>query len=389
MGRSDRERCVLSTASSRQIGQLISEIYDSAVDVGRLERALSSAAQLVGADYAAFVLGDRQSGSIRYRVSVPSEAPRARGAGEALCATPWIRFVLQQEPGRLHPNASLPGSSAMARQLNGAAEALDFGGGLSGNFLLKNAGFGYLAFCRNAGSPRFTAEELAALELLLPHVRQAFEINRHMQERALLHDVMQERYEQYSTGVVLLDREGRVIYSNALARRFFREPGGITCRDDRLYAATPEDNDKLAGLVDHCIRTAHIKGVISDGYLAVPRGSENKPPLAISVSSHQSNLDPQTLLNRESCVMVLLYDVERRNTTRRYILEQLYNLTAGEALLATGLASGKTIKELAHTYDVSRETLRSQLKRVFQKTRTNRQSDLVKLVLTGPATPLE
>lgn len=371
----------MSRETSTEVGQLISHIYDAAIDAGSLKQALASAASLVGADYAVFALGDRQTGNIHYRLAVPGE----RGA-EALLAPAWIRYILEQEPGRLHFHASLPGRSRIVPQLNGALEGLDFRGGLSGSFLLKKSSYGYMAFCRMAGSPPFSADDRGALELLLPHVRQAVEINRQLQERTVLHDVMQERYDQLSTGVILLDREGKVVFSNAWARRLFREAGGINCENDRLIVASPEQNEKLGRLIQHCIQTADMKGVINDGYLSVPRGAENKPPLAVSVSSYVGSVDSMTLLARQSCVMLLLFDVERRRTARRYVLEELYNLTQSEASLATSIASGKTIKELAETNSVSRETLRSQLKRIFQKTNTNRQSDLVKLVLTGPGT---
>ncbi|MFV8818145.1 hypothetical protein [Haliea sp. E17] len=349
------------------------------MDVGSLQQVLAAVASQIDARYAVFALGDRQSGGIHYQVSSPGDL-----RAESLLSPSWMNLVLDQDPGRFYRHGEIPGNAFALSQLNGARDVFDFQGGLYGSFLLKKSGFGYLAFCRAPGSPRFSDEDRGLLESLLPHVRQAIEINRQLQERSVLHDVMQERFDQLSTGVVLLDQSGRVVFSNAWARRLFREPGGINCEDGRLVVAATEQNDKLDQLIEHCIRTAHMKGVINDGYLSVSRGAQNKPPLAVSVSSYVGNLESMTLLARQSCVMLLLFDVERRRTARRYVLEELYNLTESEAMLATNLASGKTIKELAETNCMSRETLRSQLKRVFQKTNTNRQSDLVKLVLSGP-----
>lgn len=365
------------------MGRIIGEIYDSAIDASSLPQALASVAKLVDSDYAVVALGDRHDGAIHYRVGVPDNG-EASPYCDALCDASWIDRVLAQEPGRLLTHAAVPGSGRIARQLNGRLRGLDFSSGVSGNFLLKKSGYGYVGFCRREGAAGFSAEEIASLELLLPHVRQAFEINRHVQERSVLHDVVRERYEQFSTGVVLLDREGSVIFSNSWARRLFREPGGIDQVDGGLRLADPEADQRLEELIAHCIRTARIKGVMNDGYVSVSRAEHDKAPLSISVSSYVSPQGTRTLLPGTSCVMLLLYDVERRNTTRRYILEQLYRLTPCEAMLATGLAAGKTINELALSQDMSRETLRSQLKRVFLKTNTNRQSDLVKLVLTGP-----
>jgi len=377
----------LPTAINSEIGRIISEIYDSAIDVSSLPQALASVARLVESDYAVVAIGNRHDGAINYRVTVPDKGA-GPPIGDALCNSRWINFVLEQEPGRLFTHASMPGSGQVALQLNGSLQGLDFSSGVSSSFLLKKSGYGYIGLCRREGQGVFSSEDLASLELLLPHVSHAFEINRHVQERSVLHDVLRERYEQFSTGVVLLDREARVIFSNAWAKRLFREPGGIDCSEGRLSLATPAEDRKLAELITHCIRTANMKGVMNDGYVSVSRAQENKAPLSISVSSYVSPLDTRALLTGTSCVMLLLYDVERRNTARRYILEQLYRLSPSEAILATGLAAGQTLNEIADAQNVSRETLRSQLKRVFHKTHTNRQSDLVKLVLTGPGSLL-
>ncbi|GAB3274081.1 helix-turn-helix transcriptional regulator [Parahaliea aestuarii] len=374
-------------AINSEIGRIIGEIYDSAIDAGRLPQALASVSRLVGADYGVIALGDRYNASVNYRIAVP-DGGGDKHLSDVLCDSDWISYVLDQQPGRVLSHSTLPASQRQARRLNGRLRGIDFGRGLSGGFFLKKSGYCYISFCRRDGGEAFSAEEIARLELLTPHVQQAFEINRHVQERSVLHDVVRERYEQLSTGVVLLDRDACVVFSNAWARRLFREPGGIHCVDGRLGVASPEEDRKLAGLIEHCIRTSHIKGVMTDGYVAVPRHEQDKAPLAISVSGYSSSDDARPLLPAATSVMLLLYDVERRNSSQRYILEQLYRLTPSEAALAAGLAAGKTLNEIANAGGVSRETLRSQLKRVFHKTSTNRQSDLVKLVLTGPGSLL-
>ncbi len=67
------------------------------------------------------------------------------------------------------------------------------------------------------------------------------------------------------------------------------------------------------------------------------------------------------------------------------MLRGLYGLSRVEARLALGLARGMQVDELAVDTKVSIHTVRSQLKQIFRKTSTNRQAELVKLLLTGPA----
>ena len=73
---------------------------------------------------------------------------------------------------------------------------------------------------------------------------------------------------------------------------------------------------------------------------------------------------------------------QERNKTR---LRRLYSLTEGEADLALLLACGRTLLECAARRGVSLTTVRSHLQNIFGKTDTHRQSELVAVLLVGPA----
>jgi len=64
------------------------------------------------------------------------------------------------------------------------------------------------------------------------------------------------------------------------------------------------------------------------------------------------------------------------------ILEGLFDLTPGEARVARALAAGLELDAAAATFGVSSATVRSQLKAIFAKTGTRRQSDLVAILTT-------
>jgi DNA-binding CsgD family transcriptional regulator len=67
------------------------------------------------------------------------------------------------------------------------------------------------------------------------------------------------------------------------------------------------------------------------------------------------------------------------------MLNVLYGLTKAEARLAKELALGRTLDEISDIYQVSKHTLRAQLKTIFNKTGLSRQTDLVRLVQGSPA----
>jgi len=58
----------------------------------------------------------------------------------------------------------------------------------------------------------------------------------------------------------------------------------------------------------------------------------------------------------------------------------IFGLSPAEARLASFLANGASLEEAALQFGISRETVRNQLKAVFAKTDTHRQSELVALL---------
>lgn len=70
---------------------------------------------------------------------------------------------------------------------------------------------------------------------------------------------------------------------------------------------------------------------------------------------------------------------------RRRLLVRLYGLTETEARLAEAIVGGASLEEAAHACGLTRESARTYSKRVFAKTGTRGQPDLVRTVMIGLA----
>jgi DNA-binding CsgD family transcriptional regulator len=62
------------------------------------------------------------------------------------------------------------------------------------------------------------------------------------------------------------------------------------------------------------------------------------------------------------------------------LLSALFDLTPAEARVTRGIARGGTTADLMRELNVTQETIKSHLKKIFAKTATNRQSDLALLI---------
>ena len=74
---------------------------------------------------------------------------------------------------------------------------------------------------------------------------------------------------------------------------------------------------------------------------------------------------------------------QRRVATARQLMD-LFALSAAEARLARALANGDSVEEYARDHDLRLPTVRSQLRAVFEKTGTQRQATLVRLIAGIP-----
>ena len=64
---------------------------------------------------------------------------------------------------------------------------------------------------------------------------------------------------------------------------------------------------------------------------------------------------------------------------------QLYGLTPTEARLACSVASGESLESYASARGINVSTARWTMKQALAKTGARRQADLVRILLTGPA----
>jgi DNA-binding CsgD family transcriptional regulator len=73
--------------------------------------------------------------------------------------------------------------------------------------------------------------------------------------------------------------------------------------------------------------------------------------------------------------------------SRRSLLSHRYDLTAGELRVLLALIDTGSVAEVARHLGISEGTVRNHLHRLFEKTGTRRQAELVRLV-SGLASPL-
>lgn len=179
-----------------------------------------------------------------------------------------------------------------------------------------------------------------------------------------------------SCGTILIDEQGLVIESNAAAAR--QLGGGLQLDDRRLMAVDATTNRLLQDLIRRNVTQAETAAASSTRTaLAVPR--PGKRPLALRVVSIEAH---DRALHRDARAVVVLVDPEDSPQSSQVALKVLFRLTPVELRIADHLARGETLPDIAAALNITIATLRTQLKSMFAKIQTHRQTELVALLVT-------
>lgn len=241
-----------------------------------------------------------------------------------------------------------------------------------------------IGFQRHRRAIQFDRDEVDLVQALVPHIRRATHLERILrQERQRAHSA-ETALDSLCLAACLLDREGRLLHANARGERLLRNEHGLRLREGRVVASCSDQAHAFADLLAHGQRGSDGRGVPSaETLLLSERASSPANLLAIVVPLRRSE---STVAQSWPGASVALYigDLEDTGLLHPDVLCAVYGLTPAEARLAVALGRGRDLPELADDWLVSVETLRTQLKGVFAKSGTRRQTDLVRLLAGAP-----
>ena len=236
---------------------------------------------------------------------------------------------------------------------------------------------GLAVFATPASGP-FDETHLDFGDLLVPHLSLGYR----MLAQARRHEALEDAIDRFPTGVVLLDARGHVLVTNRAARHIFEQNDGLALAENAPRAAAAADDAALHRAIEATIEASVAGRLIESAVLTVPRRSGRRPyPLMVGpLRPHEGE---PTLA--DAVAVLYVSDLDTGTLRRREALRELYGLTEAESHLVELLCQGSSLDEAADARGVTLNTARSQLKQVFAKTHTSRQSELVRLVLSGVA----
>jgi DNA-binding CsgD family transcriptional regulator len=177
-----------------------------------------------------------------------------------------------------------------------------------------------------------------------------------------------------AVAVVLTDAAGRILYSNSKADGLLVQEAPIYSRRGFLYV-----QNKLANtaLLDAIAGAAGPEIDLGTRGIGLPiSGRDDAPAVAYVLPLSNRTVRAEFM---PACAAVFISMTTSARPLPEAVLTSLFDLTPGEARVFVLISSGLTTTQTAISLNISENTVKTHLTRIYSKTNTMRQSDLVRL----------
>lgn len=226
--------------------------------------------------------------------------------------------------------------------------------------------------------PPFGQAEHDLLGLLAPYLGQSLTVNTLLGDGRRLNSALQTALDHMRYGTLIVSLDDRFIrMANQVAQEHLGAADGLFVENGGLrlgHGPAGQEFDEIIAQI--------TAGDLSGGDIVIRRKS-SATPLYLLVLPLEDPGPIQSVTDRQ--VLVLLVDPDQARHIDPQRLRKTYELTRAEARLTARLVAGLTLGDAAADLGITYNTARTHLKQIMAKTETERQADLIRVVLSGPA----
>ncbi|RUW88179.1 helix-turn-helix transcriptional regulator [Mesorhizobium sp. M7A.F.Ca.US.010.02.1.1] len=227
-----------------------------------------------------------------------------------------------------------------------------------------------------------SAEEQRFLALLSPHLRRASLIGDLLDQARVTADLYRQALDHLAVPVVLTGANGAILHANGAAERMFSLQGPIFSRNGLLQV---QNSAVARALLDAIASAASADTSLGSRGIGLPISAPGQPPAVAYILPLTEGTARAAF--RPACAAVFVSTTTSSSPLPEAVLATLFDLTPAEARVLLRIGSGLSASKSALALGVGENTLKTHLNRIFAKTGTRRQADLVKLV-SDIGTPL-
>ena len=223
-------------------------------------------------------------------------------------------------------------------------------------------------------SSDWSSRQIRMIERLLPHIRQFVRVRQALVDAEALGASSSAVLENTSVGVIQLNRIGKIVAVNDRALEILKQGDGLLDRGGFLRARLRADNDRFLKLLSSALPAPGGNAV--GGSMTVRR-SPHLPRLALHVNP--VTVRQMDLSALRVAALVLVVDPLNQPRIDPDLVAETLGLTVAESRVATALAEGRNVRDIAIATRRKESTVRWFIRQIYEKQGISRQADLVRL----------
>ena len=368
----------------QQLSDLISVVYDAAIDQSLWENAIERVAYFVGGAGAGIFCKDVdvQHGMIPHSFGIVRPIPIALFR-QIYPAAVGLFLAEIEQPVALsdllpyHQFVETGFYQEWARPQG----LIDFVSAVLDRSATSVVMFGVFRHERNG----FVDDEARhRMRVIVPHIRRAVMIARMFDLSIAEAGTFADTLDGLSAGLYLVDAGGRIVHANTAGHAILDAGAPLYDVDGHLAACDAQVNQTLrdvfaaAGQGDAALGTRGI---------AVPLIGKDGERYVAHALPLTSGARQRAGINYTAVAALFVRKAALAMSSRSEVIGKIFKLTPTELRVLIAIAEVGGVPEVAEAFGVAETTVRTHVGRLFEKTGTARQADLVKLV-AGYAMPM-
>jgi len=364
------------TTVNDSLSSLIAEIYDTTLDPTRWDSALQLLVDLTGAK-ACGLVATSPADEVRigystgvapefmqlyidtYRQFDPMAAIQFSDVGRVCSTEDWVPME-DFRRGRFYQEWARP---------QGLEDAV--------NALLDRSidGVCHFSIMTDRGPADGNLREV--INTVVPHLRRAVLIGRTLYKETKIGAAAVDTLDALKTAIFLLDANGSITHANISGRDILHRNDFLRSVFGRIVAVDPVINRSIREMI-----ASHSDDTVSETTVALPFVARDGERFLGHLLPLTAGRRRQAGIGYDAVAALFVGKASLDVKDAPETIRDIFKLTAAELRVLLTTAEFGGIAETARRLDVAQSTVKTHLGRIFTKTDTGRQADLVKLLAT-------
>ena len=365
--------------SGEVLSSIVGDIYDCVLNPEGWTGVMVRITETMDAAYSTIALADIAGNHGRFAARSPWDAERMRVLQEDydFDAIPGLKAVVVGDIDT--PVATLSHMSEAELQQTPFFQDWAKPQGLREGCIIKFVHtpdrIGLMGCTTRADREIISVEEQRFMASLSPHLRRASLIGDLLDQARVTASLYRQALDHLAVPVVLTGANAAILHANGAAQQMFSAQGPILSRHGLLQA---QNTAVVLALQEAIASAAGADASLGSRGIGLPISAPGQPPAVAYVLPLTEGTARAAF--RPACAAVFVSTTTSASPLPEAVLATLFDLTPAEARVLLRIGSGLSATSSAVSLGIGENTMKTHLNRIFAKTGTRRQADLVKLI---------